>query len=118
MLASYSGLALMALIGVFLALVFLAGSMFLGPKDASGSKEEPWECGTVSVGSVRQRFSVRFYIVALLFVVFDIEAVFLFPWAVLYRELGWFGLAEMSVFVAILLVGLGYVWKKGALEWE
>lgn len=118
MLAAYSGLGIMILIGFALALVFLAGSMFLGPKNNIMTKDEIWECGTVPQGNVRHRFSVRFYIVALLFVVFDIEAVFLFPWAVLYRKLGWFGFAEMGVFLAVLAVGLGYVWKKGALEWE
>lgn len=118
MLTAYIGIGLLILVGIGLSLVFLLGSIYLGPKASSTVKEEPWECGTVSIGSVRHRFSVRFYIVALLFVVFDIEAVFLFPWAVLYRELGWFGFFEMAVFVLVLTIGLAYVWKKGALEWE
>ena len=70
------------------------------------------------VGTARQRFPVKFYIIAMLFILFDIEAVFLYPWAVVFKQLGWFGFIEMGVFIAILLVGYIYVWKKGALEWE
>lgn len=118
MLEGYIGIGLMVVIAMVLAAIFFAGSAYLGPRVPSKMKYESWECGTLGVGTVRHRFSVRFYLVALLFVVFDIETVFLFPWAVLYRELGWFGFVEMSVFVTILTVGLAYVWKKGALEWE
>ena len=70
------------------------------------------------VGTARDRFSIKFYIIAMLFILFDIEAVFLYPWAVEFRKLGMFGFVEMGVFIAILLVGYVYVWKKGALEWE
>jgi len=118
MLVPYTGIALMIVIAVALAVIFLLGSMYLGPRVPNPAKYEPWECGTVSVGSVRTRFSVRFYLVALLFVVFDIETVFLFPWAVLARQLGWAGFSAMLSFVLILGVGLVYVWKRGALEWE
>jgi NADH-quinone oxidoreductase subunit A len=78
----------------------------------------PYECGMDPFGEARARFSIKFYLVAVLFIIFDIEAVFLYPWAVIFRELKIFGLMEMAVFIAILLVGFVYVWKKGALEWE
>ena len=90
----------------------------LGPKGTNPVKEEAFECGNPASGSAWGRFSVKFYMVAILFIIFDVEVVFMYPWAVLFRRLGWFGLAEMSIFVAILTVGLLYVWKKGALEWE
>ncbi len=101
----------------------LAGSIsfmawLLGPKRLNAVKIQPFECGSESSGPARERFGVKFYVVALLFIVFDVEAVFLYPWAVIFKQLGWFGFASMSVFVFTLLVGLVYVWKKGALEWE
>jgi NADH-quinone oxidoreductase subunit A len=81
-------------------------------------KAEPYESGMVGLGDTRERFSVRFYLVALLFIIFDIETIFLIPWGVLFRDLGLFGFVEMLVFIGVLLVGFIYVWKKGALEWE
>ncbi|MBI4666799.1 MAG: NADH-quinone oxidoreductase subunit A [Nitrospinae bacterium] len=96
----------------------LALSEFLGPKVTFREKMEPFECGENPITSPKLRFSVRFYLVALMFIVFDIEAVFLFPWAVNFIPLGLFGFAEMLVFIVILALGLAYVWKKGALEWE
>lgn len=89
-----------------------------GPRQPSQRKMTPFECGIEAIGDTRHRYSVRFFLVALLFIVFDIEAVFIYPWAVLFRELGLFGFIEMSIFLLILLLGLFYVWKKGALEWE
>ena len=80
-------------------------------------KLEPYECGIKPEMSARERFSIRFYIIALLFVVFDVEAIFLFPWAVIYDELLVFGLVEMGLFLGILILGYYYAWKKGALEW-
>ncbi|MBI5497469.1 MAG: NADH-quinone oxidoreductase subunit A [Deltaproteobacteria bacterium] len=114
----YAGVAFMMVLGMLVAGGMLAMAIFIGPSKPSKVKGAPFECGTESVGTTRQRFSVRFYLVALLFIVFDIEVVFLYPWAVLYRQLGMFGLLEMVVFMAILAVGLAYVWRKGALEWE
>ncbi len=93
-------------------------STLLGPKRHRAAKQDIFECGSRPVGSSRQRFSVKFYLVALLFLLFDIEAVFLFPWAVLYRELGLFGLIEMAVFLAMLGAGLVYVYRRGALDWD
>ncbi len=78
----------------------------------------PYESGNPPVGEPRERFSVKYYIIAMLFIIFDIEGVFMIPWAVVFKRLGMFGLIEMGVFIAILLIGLAYVWKKGALEWE
>ena len=107
---------------IFIALAFATGSMvfsrLIGEKKPSDVKLAPYECGMPPVGSARERFSVKFYIIAMLFIVFDIEVVFMYPWAVMFKRLGMFGFAEMGVFILILLVGYAYVWKKGALEWE
>jgi NADH-quinone oxidoreductase subunit A len=99
-------------------LVSLVFSSLIGPKKFSAVKMSPYECGCDPVGTARERFSIKFYIIAMLFILFDIEAVFLYPWAILYKKLGVFGLVEMGLFIVILFVGYIYVWKKGALEWE
>lgn len=114
----YLGLVFLLALGVVVAGAMLALAQFLGPRKPNPVKALPFECGNPSEGTHQQRFSVRYYLVALLFIVFDIETVFLYPWAVHYRALGVFGLVEMAVFVGILAVGLVYVWRKGALEWE
>jgi NADH-quinone oxidoreductase subunit A len=93
-------------------------SYVLGVRKPYPRKLSPYECGVNPVGTARDRFSVKFYLVAMLFLLFDIEAVFLFPWAVVYRELRLFGFFEMLLFIAAILAGYIYVWKKGALEWE
>ena len=107
---------------IVIALAFAVGSTvfssLVGQKRPSEVKLAPYECGMPPVGSARERFSVKFYIIAMLFIVFDIEVVFMYPWAVMFKKLGLFGFIEMSVFILILLVGYVYVWKKGALEWE
>jgi NADH-quinone oxidoreductase subunit A len=90
----------------------------LGPKNPTPEKLIPYESGSETTGARHVKLSVKFYLTALLFVVFDIEAVFLYPWATLYQSLGWTGLVEMLVFLALLAVALVYCWKKGALEWE
>lgn len=90
----------------------------IGPKKTNPTKEEPFESGNPPRGDARVRFSVKFYLVAMLFLIFDLEVVFLYPWAILFRRLGVFGLVEMGIFLAILVVGFVYVWKKGALEWD
>ena len=87
------------------------------PSAPSVTKLEAYECGIKAASDSRGRYTVRFYIVAILFVIFDVETVFLFPWAVRYRSLGWFGVAEVAVFLAILVVGYIWAYKKGALEW-
>ena len=81
-------------------------------------KDEIFECGNVTSGSAWHRFTIKFYLVAILFIVFDIEVVFMYPWAVMFRELGWFGFIEMLVFIAVLAVGFVFAWRKGALEWN
>ncbi len=110
------------LIMVIVALGFAGGTLlashFLGRRVNDPAKAAPYECGVTPVGTARERFHTRFYLVAMLFIVFDIETVFIYPWAVVYKQLAIFGLIEMAVFVAILLAGLVYVWGKGALEWD
>ncbi|MBX7099177.1 MAG: NADH-quinone oxidoreductase subunit A [Myxococcaceae bacterium] len=110
-----------------LAVLLLAGLMAmaipalttrLGPRSVNPIKSESFECGNPTLGTARQRFAVKFYVVALLFIVFDVEAVFLYPWAVNFRALGWFGYGTMLMFASTLVMGLVYIWKKGALEWE
>jgi len=118
MLMEYLPIFIFFIVAVGFALVTLFLSAIFGKRKMTPQKMIPYECGMDPIGEARKRFSVRFYIVAMLFIVFDIEAVFLFPWAVIFRDLKVFGLAEMGVFIAILLVGFVYVWKKGALEWE
>jgi NADH-quinone oxidoreductase subunit A len=103
---------------VVTGLVLLGASMFLGPRVRQVDKEAPYECGVPLLGGSRDRFSVKFYLVAILFVLFDIETVFLIPWAVVYRRLGIAGLIEMVVFMAILVLGFVYAWRRGGLDWE
>ncbi|MDP3275362.1 MAG: NADH-quinone oxidoreductase subunit A [Deltaproteobacteria bacterium] len=91
---------------------------FLGPKNPTPEKLLPYESGSPTTGAKHVRLSVKFYLTALLFVIFDIEAVFLYPWASLYQSLGWAGFVEMIAFLTMLTIGLVYCWKKGALEWE
>ena len=115
-------LLLILIVGGMMAAILVINS-FLGPKRKSAIKDAPFECGVDPIGSARQRFSVNFYLVAIFFIVFDIEAVFLYPWAVLYRSFladpsfALIALVEMFVFIGILGVGLAYVWKRGALDW-
>jgi NADH-quinone oxidoreductase subunit A len=99
------------------AAIFIATTTF-GPKNMTPEKALPFESGSMTEGGQHVRLSVKFYLTAILFVVFDIEAVFLYPWAGLFRDLGWFGLVEMLAFIAVLGLTLLYAWKKGALEWE
>lgn len=96
----------------------LAATSLIGPKKKFADKMEPFECGESPIVSSKQRFSVKFYLVALFFVIFDIETVFVYPWAVLFKDLGMFGFVEMFIFLSILAVGLIYVWRRGALEWD
>jgi NADH-quinone oxidoreductase subunit A len=107
---------------IVLALLFGAGTVFLshilGPSRPFKVKAESYECGLPSEGAQYIQTPVKFYVIALLFLVFDLECVFLYPWAVYYRRLGAFGLIEMLIFLLILLVSYVYVWKKGALEWD
>ena len=118
MLDNYLPILVLIAIALAFALGSVVFSWLIGQKKPSAVKLAPYECGMPLVGTARERFSVKFYIIAMLFIVFDIEAVFLYPWAVMFKRLGMFGFVEMGVFIVILLVGYVYVWKKGALEWE
>jgi NADH-quinone oxidoreductase subunit A len=110
------------LIFLMVGVVFVAGGMIfawlLRPNRPYPSKLATYECGEVPLGDTRVRFNVRFYVVALIFLIFDVEVVFLFPWAVVYKNLGWFAFIEMLVFLGILVVGYAYVWRKGDLDWD
>ncbi|HYY69595.1 MAG TPA: NADH-quinone oxidoreductase subunit A [Terriglobales bacterium] len=106
----------MALVGIIIPLT-LGIAKLVRPEKPEKIKLMPYECGVDPIGDSRQRYTVRFYIVAILFVIFDVETIFLFPWAVLYKALALFGFIEMMIFLAILIVGYVWVWKKGALEW-
>ncbi len=114
----YEAVLLLIAIAGTLAFIFVMVSRYVGPRNANAIKTSTYECGLDPIGSARQRFSVKFYLVAMLFILFDIEVAFLYPWARLFRELGLFGLIEMAIFVFILVIGLMYAWRKGALEWE
>jgi len=118
MLGAYLPILLLVIVAIGFGLVSLVASSLIGQKKISAVKLAPYESGCEPVGTARERFSIKFYLIAMLFILFDIEAVFLYPWAILYKKLGVFGLVEMGVFIVILFVGYIYVWKKGALEWE
>jgi NADH-quinone oxidoreductase subunit A len=118
MLAGYVPILLMILIGIAFSLLLTGASVLFGPRRPTAAKLAPYECGIIPTTPARQRFPVKFYLMAMMFIVFDIEAIFLYPWAVQVRHLGGFGLIEMFTFVAILLVGLLYIWRKGALDWD
>ena len=106
------------LIAMALAAGLLTVSYLLGKRVRNRVKDMPYESGIVPTGDARQRFSVKFYLVGMLFILFDIEAIFLYPWVVVYRELKMFAFVEMLIFVALILSGFFYIWKKGALDWS
>ena len=118
MLANY--FAVLVFIGVALVIAMIALSMgvIMGPRKPDKAKLSPYECGFDAFDDARMPFDVRFYLVAILFIIFDLETAFLFPWAVVLRKIGWMGFGAMMIFLAILIVGFIYEWKKGALEWE
>ena len=118
MLSAWAPILIFLMLVTGFALVSVIASLILGMRKPTPEKQAPYECGMQPVGTARERFSVKFYLVAMLFLLFDIEAVFLFPWAVVYRDLKLFGFFEMVLFIAVVLAGYIYVWKKGALEWE
>ncbi len=117
-LTPYLPMAVVLLLAGVMAIAIPLIAGLLGPKSMTTAKSEAFEGGNAPMGSARQRFAVKFYVVAILFIVFDVEAVFLYPWAVNFRALGWFGYGTMAVFASTLVVALAYVWKKGALDWE
>jgi NADH-quinone oxidoreductase subunit A len=117
-LQTYFPIGVVLLVAVGQAFLLLGLANTLGPRRPSLVKTAPFECGSEPVGSARDRFGVKFYVVALLFIVFDIEAIFLYPWAVLFTELGWAGYVEMAGFIFTVVLGLVYVWKKGVIDWN
>lgn len=117
-MASYVPLLLLFVVGAALTLVIWLASTYLGPKNPTPEKMIPYESGSESTGARFVKPSVKFYLTAILFTVFDIEAVLIYPWTVQFRALGWTGLATMASFTLLIVVALLYVWKKGALEWE
>jgi NADH-quinone oxidoreductase subunit A len=117
MLNAYIPVVLFILVAIGFAIVALVFAALVRPERYNKIKLEPYECGIETLGDARDRYSIRYYIVAMLFVVFDVETVFMFPWAVIMDRLALFGLIEMIVFLLILIVGYAYAWKQGALEW-
>ena len=118
MLSSYTPVLILIVLASALAAIVLGLAAVMGPSGLGRGARDTYESGIVPDSSARKRFPVRFAIIAMLFLVFDIEAIFFYPWAVIFRRLGLFGLVEMVVFIAILLVGYVYVWRKGAFAWE
>jgi NADH-quinone oxidoreductase subunit A len=116
-LGNFAPVGLFIIIGVVFVMVSVYIAKFIRPSRPSEIKLENYECGEIPVGSAWVQFNPRFYIFALIFVIFDVETVFLFPWAVAYKSLGAFALVEMLIFIFILLIGLLWAWKKGALKW-
>ena len=118
MLAEYFPILLFMLVGLVVGVAPLVLGKLLGPNRPDPEKLSPYECGFEAFEDARMKFDVRYYLIAILFILFDLEIAFLFPWAVVIPDIGFFGYAAMMLFLAILIVGFVYEWKKGALEWE
>ncbi len=118
MLTSYAFVAVMFVVALGFPLLALGMAWIIRPKRPTHLKQSTYECGLDTVGETWVQFKVQYYIYALIFVVFDVETVFLFPWAVAYKQLGLFALVEMFIFIGILVVGLAYAWRKGVLRWS
>jgi NADH-quinone oxidoreductase subunit A len=118
MLIEYFAILIYVTIAVVFALFAIAASALLGQRKPSALKQAPYECGMTTVGSSFHRIPIKYYIIAMLFLLFDIEVVFLYPWAVVFKEFKVFAFISMVVFIGILLIAYIYIWKKGALEWE
>ncbi|MBK8134966.1 MAG: NADH-quinone oxidoreductase subunit A [Anaerolineae bacterium] len=117
-LQAFAPIGVMVLLAIGLALIILVISRIFGPHKPTSRKTAPYESGMKPIGPGTRRMPVKFYLVAVLFILFDVEVIFFLPFAVVFRDLGLYGLAVMGLFVVILTVGLVYEWKKGALEWE
>ncbi|MBX3066148.1 MAG: NADH-quinone oxidoreductase subunit A [Anaerolineae bacterium] len=118
MLDTYAPISILLILTTVVCLILAVISRLLGPSRPTSRKLEPYESGMVPIGPAMRRFPVKFYLVAVMFILFDIEVVFFLPFAVVARQVGLFALIEMGIFIAILLVGYVYAWRKGALEWE
>jgi NADH-quinone oxidoreductase subunit A len=114
----YVAIGLLIALSTIVALIAIGLGSIFGPRKDSAAKSMPYESGMIPYGEGTRRMPIRFYLIAVLFILFDIEVVFFLPWAIVFRQLGLFGLIEMVIFIVILLVGYVYAWKKGALEWE
>ncbi len=118
MLQNYLAVLIFIAIGILFGVLPLCAGFLFGPRRPDAAKDSPYECGFDPVDDARLPFDIRFYLVAILFILFDLETAFLFPWAVVLRHLGHFGFYAMMIFLAILVVGFIYEWRKGALQWE
>jgi NADH-quinone oxidoreductase subunit A len=118
MLTEFGRVLIFLIVGALFVAIGLLVAWLLRPHRPYPSKLATYECGETPIGDTRVRFNIRFYVVALIFLIFDVEVVFLFPWATVYRDLGWFAFIEMVVFLTILFVGYAYVWRKGDLDWD
>ena len=114
----YFPVLLQVIVAAAVAAALVGGGLLLGKRSRNAAKDTPYESGMLPVGSARERFSVKFYLVAMVFILFDIEAIFLYPWAVVYRELKMFAFVEMLLFIVLVLSGYFYIWKKGVLDWS
>jgi NADH-quinone oxidoreductase subunit A len=117
-MTEYAGLSLFLLLSAGMGILLLVLTTILGPKLQFAEKQEPFECGERPIVSPYQRFNVKYYMVAVSFIIFDVEMVFLYPWAVVFDGLGWYGFIAMFVFIFMLAVGLAYEWMKGGLDWN
>lgn len=115
---NYFPILVLAVVATLFAVGTLIGSLLIGKRKSYEEKLSPYECGVDPIGSARRRFPIKFYIIAMIFVVFDIELIFLYPWAVVFKSLKMFGFVEMGIFIMILVFCYVYVWKRGAFEWE
>jgi len=118
MLSEYLPILVFIIIGLGLGLVMMGAGSLLSTHKPDSAKNSPYECGFPAFESSRIPFDVRFYLVAILFIIFDLETAFFFPWALVLRQLGWFGFFAMMIFLGLLVIGFIYEWKRGALEWE
>jgi len=118
MLSNYLPVLIFVVIAIAIAGLVIGLGFFLGPRRADSEKQSPYECGFEAFEDSRMKFDVRYYLVAILFIIFDLEIAFLFPWAIVLDQIGLFGFVAMAVFLGILVIGFIYEWKKGALEWE
>ena len=118
MLEQYLPILIFLAVGLFVGVAALGMGWFIGPTRPDAAKNSPYECGFEAFEDARMKFDVRYYLVAILFIIFDLEIAFLFPWAIVLDEIGMFGLVSMGIFLGILVIGFIYEWKKGALEWE
>lgn len=117
-LENYLPILIFMVIGGVLGVIVPVLGYLLGPQRPNREKNSPYECGFEPFGDARLPFDIRFYLVAILFIIFDLETAFLVPWAVVFRKTGWFGIVAMGIFLGLLIVGFIYEWKKGALEWD